>query len=353
MDKTRQQLMEQFNPIKPLIITHANTLDNDFPLPDELIQDFITTNGLSVLYGDSNSGKTFLAIDMACAIARGIPWMNRQTEQGLILYLATESPSSVKMRLKAYQNYFGLTVPNFLIVEDSINLFLNDSDMNRIIKTIHDLEKQTNQKVRLIIGDTLARLSVGANENSGEDMGLIMTRIDIIHNECKTHFSLIHHTGKNASAGARGWSGIRAFIDTEVEITDTPLGKCAEITKQRDLNTKGQRIGFRLVPTVIGISKWKQPVTSCIVQSMDAPIKQSKPLSEVAGAILEYLREKKEFVSSPNLVRHFKDTYSRSGLFHQLKKLTNDGKITNNNGYYGINLISQSEPVRTQSKDSL
>ena len=32
-------------------------------------------------------------------------------------------------------------------------------------------------------------------------------------------FLLIHHTGKNIANGMRGWSGVRAAIDTEIEVT--------------------------------------------------------------------------------------------------------------------------------------
>ena len=138
------------------------------------------------------------------------------------------------------------------------------------------LEAKCRQHVRLIIGDTLARLSAGANENAGQDMGLVVRRFDRIRIECEAHFVLIHHSGKNAVNGARGWSGIKAAIDTEIEITDTKTGKCCEITKQRDLSTKGERIGFRLQTVTLGTTKWGTPATSCVVVSADAPVKLAK-----------------------------------------------------------------------------
>src|SRR5690606_17467691 len=157
--------------------------------------------------GDSNSGKTFFVIDMACAIARGIDWMGRKTEQGLVIYLAAESPTSVKRRLQAYQKYYNVRVKNFAIVQNPINLFDGEADTTAVIGLVHLLEQQYKQKVRLIVGDTLARLSAGANENAGQDMGLVVRHFDRIRSECNAHFMLIHHSGKNAAAGARGWSG--------------------------------------------------------------------------------------------------------------------------------------------------
>jgi len=61
----------------------------------------------------------------------------------------------------------------------------------------------------------------------------------------------VHHSGKKAAAGSRGWSGVRCAGDTEIEVKDFPAGKRCEITKQRDLGNKCERIGFRLDPVTL------------------------------------------------------------------------------------------------------
>ncbi len=276
----------------PLNVAFADELGDRYEPPDELVEGVLTADGGSVLFGDSNSGKTFLAIDMAASVARGVPWMGKRTEPGLVVYLAAESPASVRGRLQAYQKYHGCKVPNFAIVQNPIDLFDGDADADRIIMLVQQLERQRGQKVRLIVGDTLARLSAGANENSGEDMGLVVRRFDRIRTECKAHFLMIHHCGKNAAAGARGWSGIRAAVDSELEVTDAPAGRCLEITKQRDLPSKGDRIGFRLDPVALGHTKWGELATSCVVTAADAPVKAAKAikLGETQQAVMALLR---------------------------------------------------------------
>ena len=47
-----------------------------------------------------------------------------------------------------------------------------------MIEMVRAIEQIKGKPVRLIIGDTLARMSAGANENSGEDMGPVMARFD-------------------------------------------------------------------------------------------------------------------------------------------------------------------------------
>lgn len=315
-------------PPLPLSVAFADELPDAFTPPDELVEGVLTAGDGSVLYGDSNSGKTFFVIDMAAAVARGVRWMGRNTEPGLVVYLAAESPASVRGRLQAYQRHHGVRVPNFAIVQSPIDLFDGDADTEAVIAVVRQLERQRGQKVRLIVGDTLARLSAGANENAGQDMGLVVRRFDRIRSACNAHFLLIHHSGKAAANGARGWSGIRAAVDTEIEVTDSPTGRCAEITKQRDLSTKGERIGFRLDTVTLGTTKWGAAATSCVVVPADAPDKpQGKRVSEVGGAVLEYLRTQPAGKKKREVVEHFQPLYDKSAVYRELKKLVVAGQV--------------------------
>lgn len=312
-----------------LDVAFADELPEAVAAPDELVQGLLTAGGGSVLYGDSNSGKTFLVIDMAAAIARGVPWMGRQTEPGLVVYLAAESPTSVLVRLQAHQKYHGVRVPNFAVTRNPINLFDGDADADAVVDTVRALEAKVGQPVRLIVGDTLARLSAGANENAGQDMGRVIERFDRIRTECDAHFLLIHHAGKAVAAGARGWSGIRAAIDTEIEVTDSLTGRCAEITKQRDLASKGERIGFRLGVVQLGLSKWGTPVTSCVVLPEDAPDRPvtARKLGPVEGAVLEFLRARRMGAKKAEVAVHFDGQYPRPSIYRACTKLSESGLI--------------------------
>lgn len=330
----------------PLDVAFADELPDTFTPPDEIVEGVITAGDGSVIYGETNTCKTFCVIDMACAVARGVPWMGRRTEPGLVIYLAAESPSSVRSRLQAYQKHHGVRVPNFAVVQSPIDLFDGDADTDALIQLVQQIERQRGQPARLIMGDTLARLSAGANENAGQDMGQVVRRFDRIRTECKAHFMLVHHSGKNAAAGARGWSGVRAAVDTEIEVTDTVSGRCLEITKQRDLSTKGNRIGFRLDVVELGLTKWGTPATSCVVMPADAPMKQTnKRVSEVGGAVMEYLRTQTLGIKKRELVEHFADSYTSSAVYREIKKLVEAGQLSDCAGN-----IATLEQVRNDAK---
>jgi len=317
----------------PLDIVFADSLPEEFTPPDELVEGVIANGEGSILYGDSNSGKTFFVIDMACGVASGVDWFGRKTEQGMVVYLAAESPASVRGRLQAYQRYYDVRVPNFVIVQNPINLFDGHSSTKDIIYTVKMLEDHIGVKARLVVGDTLARLSAGANENSGQDMGVVIKHCDNIRNVCDTHFMLIHHCGKNAAAGARGWSGVRAAVDTEIEVTDSAKGRCAEITKQRDLSTKGERIGFKLEPIKLGLTKWGSPATSCVVLPADAPLRvaRTRP-NNTQKDILNFLSSKDGPIKKIDLVKKFTGKHSSDNVYRQAKALVLSGRIRESEG---------------------
>ena len=68
--------------------------DDDESFDDELVEGVIGRHAMAVLYGDTNSGKTFAAIEMGAAIGRGISWLGRRCDTGLVVYLATEAVES-------------------------------------------------------------------------------------------------------------------------------------------------------------------------------------------------------------------------------------------------------------------
>ena len=314
-----------------LLYRFAHELGDDAEEANELIERLLAHGAMSVLYGDSNSGKTFLAIDLGCSVARAAEWMDRQLDGGLVVYLGVEAPASVRTRVRAYQRYHDCKVPNFAIVQSPINLFNGGADTERIIDLVKQLERRAGAKCHLIIGDTLSRLAAGANENSGEDMSVVVAHIDRIRHDCAAHFLLIHHCGKDAARGMRGWSGMRAATDTEIEVTaDADTGMhAAEVTKQRDIPGKGDRLGFRLHVVTMGPGKWGAPRTSCVVLPTDAPAKREtkKRPSEIAGAITELLTSRGSGMLKGEMVKHFDGRYAKSAVYRELKKMAEIGKV--------------------------
>ena len=250
--------------IDKLQVVFGDQLGSDYEAPDELVEGLMTIGSSVVVYGDSNSGKTFWALSVATAIASGEDCYGRKTDPGLVVYLASEAPSSIRSRMQAIKKFHGCSLENLAMVPVPMNFYAGDQDAHDVIELVRAIEVAKGKPVRLIIGDTLARMSAGANENSGEDMGPVMARFDQVATATGAAMMIIHHNGKDAARGARGWSGIRAHIDTEIEVSEKDGTRSVSVTKQRELPSKGETIYFKLEVIEMGTTKFGGPATTCV-----------------------------------------------------------------------------------------
>lgn len=268
--------------IEKLNAIFGDELGNDYEAPNELVEGLITIGSTVVVYGDSNSGKTFWALSVAASIAMGTTCYGRKTDPGLVVYLASESPTSIRSRVQAIKKHYSDNLENLVIVQAPVNFYQGDGDANDVIELVRKIEEIKGQSVRLIIPDTLARISAGANENSGEDMGPVMSRFDVVAAATRACIMIIHHNGKDAAKGSRGWSGIRAHIDTEIEVTEKDGVRSVTVTKQRELPSKGEAIYFKLHVIEMGRTKFGKPATTCVAVPDDESQEQTphKPLTK-------------------------------------------------------------------------
>ncbi|MBV9521119.1 MAG: AAA family ATPase [Hyphomicrobiales bacterium] len=227
-----------------------------------LLDDLLDAGALSVIYGDSNVGKSFLALDIAFHIATGTAWNGNKVKAGLVVYVAAEGGIRNRNRLVALRNHFGVNDVPIALVPCPINLLKGSADVMALVALIRRAETDFGTTCALLVIDTLARATQGGDENNGVDMGGFIGNVDAIRNAIKAHIMLVHHTGKDKARGARGWSGIRAAIDTEIEVADGAM----TATKQRDLDTVGKARAFELVPVEVGTRDDGRPVTSCVVR---------------------------------------------------------------------------------------
>ena len=256
------------------------------PRREPLIKRVIECTALSVIYGESNCGKSFFALDLAAHIARGVPWRDRRTKQCPVVYLAAEGGLGIKERLTAYQHHHSIDpadVP-FYVIPASADLRTDPTDAMAIIEHIEALGIEPG----LIVDDTLAATFGGGNENASDDMGLFLANMQLLREVTGAHVQIIHHCGKEAARGARGHSSLRAATDTEIEIVADQKGnRTATVTKQRDGAT-GDQFHFRLDEVDIGQDEDGDSITSCVVVSADhGPGRQQKPTGKLLTAKLQ------------------------------------------------------------------
>lgn len=224
-----------------------------------LIKGLIDQGAMSVGYGDSNVGKTFVFMDVAYHVAAGIDYGGMRTTQARVVYVAAEGGNGAKRRIQALKEKYGAPAdPSaFLLLPSPVDLRRPDADLNPFLEAV----KAIGAPVGLIIVDTLSRALAGGDENSSVDMGAIVKHFDVIRNATGAHLMIVHHTGKNKAAGARGHSLLRAATDTEIEVEEGAV----TVTKQRDLD-KSWTSAFALEVRTLGMDDDGDRITSCTVR---------------------------------------------------------------------------------------
>lgn len=239
------------------------------PPPTWFIKDVLPCAPLVVLYGESGAGKSFIALDMVAAISRGIDWCGHRTQQGRVVYVVAEGAGGFRNRMCAYARHHGAPFPDpsFGLINAAPNLLQKD-DVRAVIMDIKDFGGAD-----LVVIDTFAQVTPGANENAAEDMGRALSHCKAIHEATGATVMLVHHAGKDSSRGMRGWSGLQAAADSVLEVTKKGTARTLSIIKQKDGDT-GQTWGFALLPVEIDDDEDGEPIRSCVVQTTGITISE-------------------------------------------------------------------------------
>ena len=230
---------------------------------DYLVKKLIDRRSLVVVFGQSGVGKTFWIIDLVAHIACGFPWRGRRIKQAMVVYIASEAGRSILPRFVAWgENRIGEAreerVP-LAIIPRAVNL-LDEEDIKKLLTEMKDIGEEYNSPIALVVFDTLARSMAGGDENTSKDMGKVIAVADRIREEVGAGTIFVHHSGKDASKGARGSSALFAAADTVIEVSD----KGAKVEKSRD-GVIGESFAFNLRSVELGYDEDGEPITTCIV----------------------------------------------------------------------------------------
>ena len=226
--------------------------------------------GLGLVYGASGAGKSFLVLDLACAISEGRPWFGQRTTQSPVIYLCLEGAAGFTNRTKAWEAANQRLLPAMLrLVIEPFSL-LDGENVQRLLRTIADWTKTlpAGMGPPVIVVDTLNRAMPGADESGSSDMGSILNACALMSHKTGGLTILVHHVGKDADRGPRGHSSLISAVDAAILVCRSGKGRFWEGKKVKD-GEDGIRGDFELESAVLGVDGDGDEVSSCVLRSGD------------------------------------------------------------------------------------
>lgn len=200
--------------------------DNE-PEPQWIIKDLISERSTVLLYGPTQSYKSFIALQTALAIATGTDAYGSKTLAGKVFYCALEGKAHLKKARRSWRlaHSWDGSIHNFYL--GLAPLIAVDTEIQEFGDEIRKRCKE--ETPRLIIIDTLTKSMAGLNENDAGEAGQFIQFCDSLVEEFGCSVIAIHHTGKDKERGARGSSAFQAGFDTVIEVTAHRENKAVEV----------------------------------------------------------------------------------------------------------------------------
>lgn len=218
--------------------------------PTWLVENVLTDNGLSVVWGRSGAMKSFVALDMALCVSTGLPWHGHATKPGMVVYVAAEGAHGLGRRAVGWRRTRGKDAgkPSFKLIPHPIAL--SSDDLNAMVDAILALD----HRPVLIVIDTLARTFGAGDENKQADMNAYVSAVDRLRDVTGANVMIIHHSGVHEEKRERGSNVLRGAADTVIKISrkddkldiinQAPEGKQKDAEEFKTIKLRTQKIHF-------------------------------------------------------------------------------------------------------------
>ena len=173
-----------------------------------LVSRLIAEDHYGVIGAESKAGKTWLALDLALAVAFGQKWLGlwEVAKRGDVVYYVGEGglPNTVD-RLRAIADFYGYDLNE---VADSIHIYervphLRDEAQMQVVR-----EDLAEVRPALIVLDPAYLAMRGSQSSDLTDVGAALEEIQIAAAECAAALVVVHHWNKTGEGtGAKRFTG--------------------------------------------------------------------------------------------------------------------------------------------------
>lgn len=193
---------------KPSLFSVAGTITpSDVKKPEWLVDGLIPKSGIGMMYGDSGTYKSFIAVGICTAILKGFPFMGHKINEdcdGKVAYISGEDANGIMVR--------------FIVngVMHGERLIVNKRDCN--FSQVGAIKKQLSE-CDLVVFDTMNSLNMDVNNNDSASVTAMMDEL----REYGKCVLVIHHSNKTGSIeGSHAFRSNSDFV-LKTELVDGDL----------------------------------------------------------------------------------------------------------------------------------
>lgn len=228
------------------------------PRPKPLVKGVLNLDSESWLIGPPGSKKSFVALDIAGAVASGRPWQGHAVHTGAVVMVVAEGAGGTGARIEAYERLHGPMPDGVHFLPRPVQA-ADQRAWRVLVEACRRLEPV------LVVIDTQARSTVGLDENSAKEMGIYIEAVRAAREATGACILSVHHTGRKGG-DARGSSAIDGAQHTELKVESEAgsLRGVLRTEKQKDMAMGADvPLVFEVVQT--GVDDDGDPVTSLAV----------------------------------------------------------------------------------------
>ena len=292
------------------------------------IKHIVPMKGVGLIYGKSQSLKSFVAMHLALSVAQGIPWAGKRVKRAAVVYLCAEGQGGFPKRVAGLTKARGIKGEvDVHIIYTVPNLGTMEGDLLGLIAAI----EAAGIKPGFMVVDTTAK-TIGSAEENGPGMAAFVWNAGALAEHFGCFVLAVHHVGHgdDAQRRPRGWSGVIGTGDTLILCEREGEGFETALTVQKE---KDEASGFALTAhlsrIVLGHDQDGDEISTLVVddvvkaeavpkgaakEPIRTPTQRLLLIDVVREAIYEAGEEFRPFANGP-LVRAVDDEHIRTRLY--------------------------------------
>jgi AAA domain len=313
-------------PSKKFKIEHWSEIGFDLNT-EWLFKGVLPKQGVGLIYGKSQSFKSFVAMHMALCVTLGRLWAGKRVEKTPVAYVAAEGAHGLRKRkagdIKSWRDLPAEV--DFHLVPAAPNLGIEKGDLEALVASIEGAGINPG----LIVIDTVAK-AIGAGDENGQGMATLLANAEALAQRFGCLVLCVHHVGhgQDAQDRPRGWSGLVAALDVMIlaERADGAMSVTLTTQKLKD-DASNVALTAHLSRVILGTDRDGDEVSTLVIDEVGKAEVVAKSVTKepvatqrrllmdvVRAAVDEAGEEFRPYANGP-LVRAVKDEHIRTRLY--------------------------------------